>query len=324
MSVATKLLILSAAGAGFAIASYILVKKHGKAHVVCPARASCDFVINSDFSRFLGIPVELMGVAYYLFVASAYAAALFLANGLPPATTLAVLAASAGAFLFSCYLTFIQAFVIREWCTWCLMSAALCAVIFFAAGGASPDAAALLAANAEAVRVLFLLAMAVGVGGITGLFIFFAKFLDDLRMSEWEKDIVKTQAELTWIALGSAVLIKLVHVMAAGGPPPVSMPASAAVFAVIVAVSAHLNFSVLPKLAVITFGRRHPHEPGELHSERRAAIVSGGAAVLSWYFAFVLAAAGAEWEPAPVLGVYVILLLAAAGFSLLFERTYSR
>ncbi|MEX2008266.1 MAG: vitamin K epoxide reductase family protein, partial [Candidatus Spechtbacterales bacterium] len=40
------------------------------------------------------------------------------------------LAASAAAFVFSAYLTFLQAVVIRDWCSWCLISATISTIIF--------------------------------------------------------------------------------------------------------------------------------------------------------------------------------------------------
>ena len=36
------------------------------------------------------------------------------------------------ATLFSFYLTYIQASKLKEWCTWCLISALLCSIIFLA------------------------------------------------------------------------------------------------------------------------------------------------------------------------------------------------
>ena len=38
--------------------------------------------------------------------------------------------ASVCAFAFSIYLTLLQAFVLKNWCTWCIISACICASIF--------------------------------------------------------------------------------------------------------------------------------------------------------------------------------------------------
>jgi uncharacterized membrane protein len=46
-----------------------------------------------------------------------------------PLVYLPVLAISVGAFLFSLYLTGVQAFKIKSWCTWCLTSAAISTTI---------------------------------------------------------------------------------------------------------------------------------------------------------------------------------------------------
>ncbi len=125
-------LILALIGlCGFSIATYISNTKRKKKPLICPLRTSCDFVTTSDYSKFLGIHVEYIGMAYYGLVVVMHALIFFF----PALATIQVLwaglIASTGAFLFSIYLTSIQAFVLRQWCTWCITSAILCALIFF-------------------------------------------------------------------------------------------------------------------------------------------------------------------------------------------------
>lgn len=123
-------IVISAACAGFFIARHIRQKKQTQAHLVCPIGFDCDAVIHSKYSRVMGIPVEIGGMLYYALITVSYALFYFVPTLLYPAVSLAVLATSGGAVLFSLYLTGVQMFALKEWCTWCLASAALCAVIF--------------------------------------------------------------------------------------------------------------------------------------------------------------------------------------------------
>lgn len=116
---------------GFSIAWYIRSHKRQTKPLVCPFKSNCEAVIHSDFSRFAGIPVEILGLFYYAAIALTYLTfALRPELKAVPWLTFGSLTLTTAAFLFSLYLTFIQAFTIREWCTWCLFSAGLCLIIF--------------------------------------------------------------------------------------------------------------------------------------------------------------------------------------------------
>ena len=125
----TLLIILSALG-GLSLATYIHFKKKEPKPLVCPIGHSCDPVVHSDYSRFMRIPVELLGIAYYSIILISYSLLFTYPEIKTPVTETVLLAISGIAFLFSAYLTGVQAFVLKEWCTWCLISASLCVLIF--------------------------------------------------------------------------------------------------------------------------------------------------------------------------------------------------
>lgn len=107
--------------AGFALATYIHFHKRTATPLVCPIGHHCDAVIHSDYSTFIGFPVEVLGMVYYALIVAGYW--MFRAH-----TAFQIL--SGAAFGFSLYLVAVQIFVLRQWCTWCLLSAALCTSIF--------------------------------------------------------------------------------------------------------------------------------------------------------------------------------------------------
>ena len=105
---------------------------------VCPLDFNCSSVVRSRYSSFLGCRVEIWGMIYYSFTGIVYAGFLFLPDF--ASLSLAVFTAlfSTIAFIFSIYLTLIQLFAIRQWCSWCLISAALSTIIFTASFLALP------------------------------------------------------------------------------------------------------------------------------------------------------------------------------------------
>jgi uncharacterized membrane protein len=124
-----KVLIISLALLGVGISSYIRFKKTKKHPLICLLNTDCNAVINSKYSKFLGIPVELLGLAYYSFFTVAYTYILFS----PAFTNRIEFILGALAFLgagFSIYLISLQAMVIKEWCMWCLASFAAALSIF--------------------------------------------------------------------------------------------------------------------------------------------------------------------------------------------------
>lgn len=116
---------------GLFIAAYMLFVKLGWiGTLICGEGGSCDTVQASRWAVFLGIPVPGWGVAGYgLILAVALA-------GIQPRWAgdrrvgLVLVALAGTAFLFSIYLTALEAFVIRAWCRWCVVSAVLATLIF--------------------------------------------------------------------------------------------------------------------------------------------------------------------------------------------------
>lgn len=124
-----KILIIVAAAVGLAVASYIRVKKSKKQTLICPLNSNCNAVVNSKYSRFLGLPVETMGIVYYALFTLLYLVVLF-SPAFTDVTELALGFLSACAAAFSIYLVGLQAIVIKEWCFWCLCSAVSSVTIF--------------------------------------------------------------------------------------------------------------------------------------------------------------------------------------------------
>jgi len=119
-----ELSLLVLATLGFFLTSYIWYKKAYKQKLVCAIGHDCEKVINSKYSKIFFIDNTVIGILYYLFMALS---AIFSFSGL--FITLRAIG-SAGAALFSLYLTYIQLAVLKEWCEYCLASALISIAIF--------------------------------------------------------------------------------------------------------------------------------------------------------------------------------------------------
>lgn len=92
--------------------------------------SGCDAVRLSAFSKLAGHPVPLYGVVAY-----AALALLILAEALVPVRRVRGIHWGLGSitgagFLFSIYLTYLEAFVIHAWCSWCVVSALVMGGLF--------------------------------------------------------------------------------------------------------------------------------------------------------------------------------------------------
>lgn len=122
-----SILLLSLAG--FILASFVYSKKNKKKKLICPLRTDCNKVIHSKYSTFGPFPVEVLGMMYYFSTIFIY---LYI-----NCSDSWFLGVKYGVFIFSClsvmfslYLIGIQMFIIKKWCSWCVMSAIISMLIF--------------------------------------------------------------------------------------------------------------------------------------------------------------------------------------------------
>lgn len=327
MNILPYIIVIFAAFGGFLLAFYIRHKKQSREKMVCPLDSDCDAVIYSQYSKFLGFPVELLGIFYYSLVAVSYAVFLVLPNLATPLAVFGVLAATTSAFLFSLYLTFIQAFSLRQWCTWCLGSAGLCSIIFLSAiFGSELGFISLLEEYYGFVLVLHALGAALGVGAATITDIFFFKFLKDFKISEWESEVMHTLSQIIWFALGILVItglgLYLTNAEVLNQTPKFIVKAVGV--AVLIINGAFLNLLISPKLIKISFGGAHAHEEGELRYIRKWAFALGAVSITSWYSVFLLGLlSGIKIDFWPLLFTYFGVVAGGVLISQFMERYFS-
>ncbi len=115
---------------GLAISLYSLLHNSGfvsGSFCTLSETVNCDIVNKGAYSTIWGIPVALIGVVGYVFLA--VAAFLKQRQSSDRSLSLFLVIASAGGFVFSLYLTFLEAFVLRAWCALCVTSQLLITLI---------------------------------------------------------------------------------------------------------------------------------------------------------------------------------------------------
>jgi uncharacterized membrane protein len=101
--------------AGLVVAGYLTWAHYAGTDVVCLRGGGCETVQKSSYSEIAGVPVAVLGLAFYT--------TMFVLLGWDSEDTR--VAAAALAFVgigFSAYLVVLQAFVIDAFCIWCLVN----------------------------------------------------------------------------------------------------------------------------------------------------------------------------------------------------------
>ncbi|MCW1892263.1 MAG: thioredoxin domain-containing protein [Candidatus Uhrbacteria bacterium] len=116
--------------AGFFIATYLFVTYTTGGPIVCGGTHGCDLVRLSSRATMFGLPTPLYGMAFYL----GMAALLVVRTAWPTYQRrwlyrLTMIGATVG-LIESLFLTFVQAFEIKAFCTWCLASAVAATLLF--------------------------------------------------------------------------------------------------------------------------------------------------------------------------------------------------
>ena len=121
MNSSAYLIILSLIG--FGVSFYIYYSKKYDKPLYCPIGQDCDAVVKSKYGKTFGIENTVPGMLYYIMVLI-YAIAFLVNRNIFKGIIIyyLIVGASIGSVLFSIYLTAVQAFVLKKWCYYCIIS----------------------------------------------------------------------------------------------------------------------------------------------------------------------------------------------------------
>jgi uncharacterized membrane protein/thiol-disulfide isomerase/thioredoxin len=121
---------------GLAVASYLAYVEITHVAAVCGPVGECNVVQTSAYALFLGMPVAVWGLLYYLAVVALWAGQGYLAGRWASLSLLGLLGLTLFGTLFSIYLTCLELFAIQAICSWCLSSAVISTVLMLLAAHA--------------------------------------------------------------------------------------------------------------------------------------------------------------------------------------------
>lgn len=111
---------------GFVNAGFLLWNHYKKKQLVCPLNDKCNIVTESKWSHIFGIRNDALGLVYYLFSILFIIYILFF-NG---SIKIIFIFMNLIAVLFSSFLLYVQAKIIKRYCFYCSISAILNIIIF--------------------------------------------------------------------------------------------------------------------------------------------------------------------------------------------------
>jgi hypothetical protein len=118
---------------GLLVAAYLAYIETTNTAAICGPVGDCNTVQQSPYASLFGVlPIGVLGMIGYVGILSGW---LFMQYGPPDWRTyasLSIWALAAGGTLFSIYLTFLEPFVIGATCMWCLTSAMVMTLLFWA------------------------------------------------------------------------------------------------------------------------------------------------------------------------------------------------
>lgn len=283
--------VVVAALVGFGVSLNIYDTKRRGKQLVCPVGSDCNAVITSRYAKFLGVSLEYWGMGYFAFIALAYLALIFFKTMFAPIAILVLVLLSVGAGIFSLYLLFVQAFLLRQWCIWCILTAMMSLTIFITSlVSVNPVVSFLLDINAILEMFKFF-GFSLGVGGVTATLFLFFHFLEDTRIDDKELNVIKGISELVWVGFGFVLVSQFAMYISS----PETLAQSGAFLAqitslLVFAVSGALLMIIYaPFLVYVPFrGVSQDDVKADFVKLRKPTAIIGALALLSWYFAFVM------------------------------------
>lgn len=120
-------IIMASAGLGLIVSLYLLSVHWGWGQIVCLNIGNCEVVNTSMYAELFGIPVSLLGACTYL--ALLVTGMLIRRHMYEELASLVQFFLAAIGVVFSVYLTYVELFILRAICPWCVLSALLITLI---------------------------------------------------------------------------------------------------------------------------------------------------------------------------------------------------
>lgn len=119
-------LLFTIAAIGISEASYLVQKRKSNEAPVCPIGGGCEAVLKSEYNKVFGVNNDLLGLLFYI-ASALIAGVVVIYENRPDIQSIGINILGImliGATIMSVYFVYLQWKVIKNWCFWCIMSAA--------------------------------------------------------------------------------------------------------------------------------------------------------------------------------------------------------
>ena len=115
-----EIIIIILSVVGFAASFYIFYSKKYDKPLYCPIGEDCDAVVRSKYGKTFGVENTIPGMLYYaiMLIYGILNRNLFKGNII----YYFLVSASVASVLFSLYLVYVQKFILKKWCIYCIIS----------------------------------------------------------------------------------------------------------------------------------------------------------------------------------------------------------
>jgi len=283
--------IALAAVAGFGVAANIWDSKRNHRDLACPTGSDCNAVVNSRYSTFLGLHLEYWGMGYFGILIPTYTALMFMPQLFSSFMIWGVVVFSVLAGLFSMYLLFIQGVLLRKWCIWCLLAAAMSLTVCVLSIVSIPAAPEFIARGMSVLIFLQYLGYIFGVGGVTALVFLFSNYLKDKKIDEKELSSLKGILEMGWIGLVLVLVSQFLLFIAFPALSQIPGFVAQIISLLLAGISTAVMMIILsPFLVYVPFDKKSDkskEKESSFDSLRAPIIICGAVVVTSWYMAFI-------------------------------------
>lgn len=108
---------------GFIVSFYIFYSKKYDKPMYCIIGQDCDAVVKSKYGKTFGIENTVPGMLYYAIIL-VYTSGLLTNQNIFKGEVIyySIVGISVASVLFSLYLTYVQKFILKKWCEYCIVS----------------------------------------------------------------------------------------------------------------------------------------------------------------------------------------------------------
>lgn len=276
---------------GLLISSKIQFNRNRKVYHCPISNTGCKYVLNNRHSKTLGVHNDILGIIYFSFLAAVYSFTLFELN-LGAVLRTIMLFVISGGFLFSLYLTFIQMFQIKKWCTWCILTAlsSTSIFIFFMLSSVpyQSEIINILTYQRDLIIIIYSLGFAIGLGATTVSHISFFRFLKDYKITKREANTLYHQAQVVWLGIIMVTLGGLGLLITNFSATISSPTAVLQLIIILVLIISETLITLLISPNMFNLSSKRKDFIDTLHNYRKKAFAFSGISLISWYLSFLL------------------------------------